>query len=304
MVHVFILNPETGKENFGEKLRAQLELIPNITYYVFDTRYAGEEQGLVKRIINLFDDEDIRIYCCGGSGTLRNIIDGVEKPENVEIAFYPIGMTNDYLKCFGEDASRFLDLIGLIEGDAVSVDYITTNYGKSLNAISLGIDEEMITTINKVRQWNVLLNQFPYFWGMVHSFVRLKAVKYIVEIDDIEMKVVASEIAIGNGCFLAGKIRYAAHSDLVGGLANYIIAASKSKIKLINILYQTTHERLEKIYPKVFYGKCKKMKIMRGDHKPFQASFDGELVTISDILEVNVIPRTLKFVIPKGVSLP
>ena len=66
MVHVFIINPEIGRESLGELLRSQLEEIPNITYYVFDTRFAGEEQSLVRRIIRLFDQEDVRIYCCGG----------------------------------------------------------------------------------------------------------------------------------------------------------------------------------------------------------------------------------------------
>ena len=216
----------------------------------------------------------------------------------MELAFYPIGMTNDYLKCFGVEQEKFLDLRALIDGEARKVDYISTNYGKALNAISMGIDEDMIGTINRLRNWKVLSNLLPYMLGMLRSFMRLKPQKYVLEIDGIKMKVGASEIAVGKGCFLAGKIRFAKQSKLENGMANYAITTAKSKLKFGRLLYDVTHERMDKVFSKLLYGNCKKITIRRVDQKAFQASFDGELVTINDTLEVTTVPKTINFVIP------
>ena len=44
MVHVFIINPAYNTKEFADDLRARLERIPDLTYYVFTTGAAGEIQ--------------------------------------------------------------------------------------------------------------------------------------------------------------------------------------------------------------------------------------------------------------------
>lgn len=303
MVHVFIINPETGRDDFGENLRRLLGLT-NITYYVFDTRYEGEEKELVKRVINLFEEEDIRIYSCGGSGTIRNIIDGLEHPEKVELAFYPNGMTNDFLRCFGDDAEKFTSLDDLIEGEVVDIDYISTNVGKGLNTVSLGVDADAIRAINVLRSWSIFSNKIPYILGMLHSLIHLKNKDYVIEIDGIELKSSFSEIIFYNGCMLAGRLWLTNNPKLADGEAEYGVIMQKSKIKLLRTLRQAVRSDLKSAYSNLFHGTCKKMVIRRNDNMPFIASFDGELVQVPDTLEITINNKGLRFVLPKGVSLP
>ena len=100
MVHIFIVNPYAGQKTFADDLRSKLEGMKGLNYFVFNTRYAGYEKEVIKKIQHIFEDEKLRFYCCGGSGTMRNMLNGFDNLENVEIAFFPCGLTNDFLKMF------------------------------------------------------------------------------------------------------------------------------------------------------------------------------------------------------------
>ena len=88
MVHIFLINPYAGKRTFADGLRKKLKEIPDFNYFVFNIGHAGEEAELVRKIRNIFDDEKLRFYCCGGSGTMRNMLNGFDNFDNVEIAFF------------------------------------------------------------------------------------------------------------------------------------------------------------------------------------------------------------------------
>ena len=76
--HIFIVNPYSGGQTFTDELRKQLDEIEGLNYYIFTTRYPGHEKELVKQILNMFEGEKLRFYCCGGSGTMRNIMNGFD----------------------------------------------------------------------------------------------------------------------------------------------------------------------------------------------------------------------------------
>ena len=110
MIHIFIVNPYAGKGAFADDLRLKLSRIEGLNYFVFSTRYKGHETELVKEIQDIFENEKLRFYCCGGSGTMRNMLNGFEKLDDAEIAFFPCGLTNDFLKMFDKDEARFHDI--------------------------------------------------------------------------------------------------------------------------------------------------------------------------------------------------
>ena len=107
MTHIFIINPFAGHQTFADDLRTKLAKVKNLDYFVFNTRYKGYETELVRKILHIFEGEKLRFYCCGGSGTMRNMLNGFDSLDDVEVAFFPCGLTNDFLKNFGKDESRF-----------------------------------------------------------------------------------------------------------------------------------------------------------------------------------------------------
>lgn len=74
MLHIFIINSFAGKGGFSEYIRTELEKKKNIEYLIFNSEYPGHEGALAAQLYELFENETIRFYACGGSGTFRNIM--------------------------------------------------------------------------------------------------------------------------------------------------------------------------------------------------------------------------------------
>ena len=79
MKHIFIINPRAGKEkeNISVRVRSYIASRPDLGALVFNTEYVGHETVLVGRLCHIFEDETIRLYICGGSGTLCRAISGI-----------------------------------------------------------------------------------------------------------------------------------------------------------------------------------------------------------------------------------
>lgn len=202
MTHIFIINPDSAQSGLTADLRERLSRISGLKYYVFTTRYAGYEQELVRRALHFFRGEKLRFYCCGGSGTMRNMLCGFEDLSEAEIAFYPCGMTNDFLKMFGSYAERFRNISELINGDIIKVDYIKTNLGIALNTVSLGFDPEMSLRMGDYRFLRIFSESLPYTAAIAHSMFLSKQYSYDIEIDGQMISDVTSETIFGNGSTL------------------------------------------------------------------------------------------------------
>mgnify|MGYP001705535948 CR=1 FL=1 len=67
--------------------------------------------------------EPVRIYACGGDGTLNEAVNGAAGFANAAVTNVPKGTGNDFLKIFGADyRSRFSDLAALADGPQACFD--------------------------------------------------------------------------------------------------------------------------------------------------------------------------------------
>lgn len=105
MRHLFLLNPRAGKYDRTQEVREKIRLpwrgregalggggdaVPR------PCRGAGPGRG--------GDGEAVRIYACGGDGTLNECAVGAAGFANAAVTHYPMGSGNDFLRMFGPDA--------------------------------------------------------------------------------------------------------------------------------------------------------------------------------------------------------
>lgn len=94
---LFIYNPHAGKGLMGAKLAAFLEEFARAGFLttVWPTRAKGDATQAAARLGKKFD----RVVCCGGDGTLSEVVAGLltlEKPPM--LGYIPAGSTNDFAK--------------------------------------------------------------------------------------------------------------------------------------------------------------------------------------------------------------
>ncbi len=304
MIHIFIVNPYAGQKTFADDLRKKLEGISGLNYFVFNTRYAGYESEIAKKVQHFFLEEKLRFYCCGGSGTIRNVMNGLEHIEDTEVAYFPCGLTNDFLKVFGEGQKRFFDIMELIHGDVIKIDYIKTNHGVALNTLSFGMDTDFN---KKLGDWQILGTispALPYALAMLHALLRTKPQNYIVRMDAIEKEDAITEFCWSNGHTLGGMLHFADSACIQDGEAvcRYLrdlkgfrtIPAAKALVtndqaKMDNDSY------VESMF-------CQKLQIRRKDGESFGLSYDGEMVYDIQECQAEIVRQGLQFVVPKGVT--
>lgn len=303
MVHIFIINPYAGKQKFAEGLREKLSKIENLNYFVFNTRYAGYEDELVKRLCTIFDGEKIRFYCCGGSGTLRNVINALDNYiDKVEVAFFPCGHTNDYLKIFGNQEKKFYHIENLINGKVVNVDYLKSNHGIALNTCTGGIDTEYMELFNNLGALKEIAFGFANGISFLKALLFSKYTKYHIEIDGKEYENAFVEFIIGNGIVYGGTLQFAESSKLGDGKAHFALVSYRNTIKRILFTLHMINKDIAKVEKEADCGMCKEFSIRRLDNKPFNIDFDGELELATEFT-VTIVEKGLKMVVPREVSI-
>lgn len=303
MIHIFIINPFAGEKTFADDLRTKLESVKNLDYFVFNTRYEGYETELVKKVLKIFEDEKLRFYCCGGSGTMRNMLNGFDDLSKAEVAFFPCGLTNDFLKMFGKDEERFHQIEELINGDVIEVDYIKTNHGVSLNTLSTGLDSNCLNKMDDYRMLRFLKRELPYTMATVYSAFVSRPYEYEIIIDGKDHSGKMAEIFIGNGRVFGGNLFLDKDTCINDGKAMTRIIGNKWGFGILSVLTVLTGKKYDQIPQKVDCGECRTVRIRRTDGEKFNINQDGNLIRDVEYCEAEIVHKGLHLVVPKGVSI-
>lgn len=303
MRHIFFINPYAGRNAFAANLRKELSQFDGFEYLILNIGHKGEEAELMEMIQSYFENEMIRIYCCGGSGTLQNILSCINDFSKFEVAFYPCGMTNDFLKVFDAPPAAFHDLKALIEGSTQSIDYLKTSCGIALNTVSTGFDAVFGQHLEQNRILNYLHYNIPYYLAMGYSMLYNNVLEYELELDGNRQTLASSEIILGNGHIFSGSLHLTDPANVRDGKCSYTIIPPVTFMKKIRTVMGLRSENYTQILETLSHGSAKKVVLRQTDGLPFSINLDGEL--IPDVTEccVEVIEKGLNFVVPKGVEL-
>lgn len=304
LTHIFIINPYAGNCDFAGALREKLNSMKGIRFFLFNTQYEGQETEMVAKIIDMFADERLRIYVCGGSGTFRNVINGIGNLSEVELAFFPCGKNNDYLRGFGNQYSLFENIDNLIDGKVIDVDYLKSNGGIMLSSLSFGANGNIINKINEMYSFRVIHERVPYLLGMLRGLLFYKCHAYEIVVDEKRYVNKFAQIFFGNSGILSKELHFANPKfvNIMDGVAEYRIVKGMSGMGVwrnIKFLKNSNFKAMDEVS---FSGNTQKMVIRRTDGRPFSVVQDGELVSRNSKWEVEVVPQGLHFVVPREAS--
>ena len=298
MTHIFIINPEAGESSVADDLREKLGRIDGLRYFIFVTRHKGYEFQLVKRIKHFFEGEQLRIYCCGGSGTLRNILSAYGDISDAEFAFYPCGTTNGFLVNTGIPVSHFRDIEALINGKASETDYIKTNHGIALNTISVGLDADFASELEHHDFLGAVSGGFAFIASAFRTLFVKESHRYDITLDGETITRYTAEALFANGNTLGGVLKISDDSNICDGRASYLIGPKKRTFLAMPFLRALVSKNFDSIRENAECGTSKRFTLRRTDGKPFAASFDGEIYHDVSEIEAEVVQRGLHFVMP------
>jgi YegS/Rv2252/BmrU family lipid kinase len=304
MKYCFILNPAAGK---GKKYK---DLIPDIKkacedrgaeYDVYITESVGDGEAYARRFCESNRGETLRIYACGGDGTLCEVVNGAVGFANASVGVVPVGTGNDFVRNFSPK-EKFFDIGAQLDGEAVALDLIKANDRYCVNTLNIGFDCEVVVRMGKIKKSPLIPSKLAYIGGLVVTLVDLPGVDIEVSFDGGNTVEKRSFLlsSIANGRFCGGGFKSNPIAALNDGLMYICLIKPVTRRKFLSLVssYKNgTHLENEKAKSIIDYIQCASVDYYFG--KMHNIGIDGE-VSQAESLHIEVARGALNFIVPKG----
>lgn len=165
MRHLFIINPTAGKRDSTAQLVRQIEALALDAEIAYTNR-RGDAQRIAEEAAAR--GEPLRIYACGGDGTLNEVVNGAAGQDHVAVTNVSKGTGNDFLKIFGPTAKeRFSDLEALSKGPQAQFDVMDCNGKLGIGVICAGVDARIAADVHKYKRLPLISGIGAYILSLV-----------------------------------------------------------------------------------------------------------------------------------------
>ena len=299
MKHLFIINPAAGSRNQTESYRKKIAEACEKRGLEYSIEVSGAP-GQCRKIANRAakTGEEIRIYSCGGDGTMNEIVGGVAGYDNVAVTMFAGGSGNDFIRIFNEPEA-FRDLNRLLDAEELTLDLIKVNDEYSLNICSVGLDARIAADVANYKRLPLLSGFRAYVASTVMNLLKGISEHYIIEIDGERIDGRKTLICACNGRFYGGGFNPVPEADPTDGKLEVLV------IEAVNIL------QVAKVIGKYKNGQYKELPTLAKHYcvdglkiyfdKPTGVNLDGEQA-MADMADIRIAKEKLRFFYPKGLT--
>ena len=292
MNHLFIINPAAGKrDSTGEvtqKIRAAC-VRRSLDYEILVSRAPGDCARLAHAAAA--SGAPVRVYACGGDGTLNECVNGAVGHANVAVTHFPCGTGNDFIKMFGEEKARFSDLADLVHGEVRPFDIIECCGRYALNICSVGIDARIGTEVHQYHD--------SYIFSAVANLFKGIAQPLTVRGCGMEYSGGTSLICACNGRFYGGGFNPIPDSMPDNGKLEFLVVRDVSRLTFIRLVGKYAKGRYRELANLITH--------LEGDHLEIDSetelvvNVDGEALW-SKHVNFDLIPGGVNFLVPANMA--
>ena len=318
MKHLIIINGKAGKEkNLEEFKKSVEESFKGLPYEIYETTGPRSVIPFLKEYLKK-NNEEVRIYACGGDGTIHEVVNAIVGHDNVQLAVLAVGTGNDFVKIYSESkeyddivknnsgAKRFQDFKALINGKVEEIDIskMTGNSMKepwySINVINFGFDAIVGAKGNENKLKGVKNPYGPR--AIIPAIIGGRFNKIIVKADGEQLNKKRMLLAsLSHGQWVGGQYHASPKSDNKDGLIDVVLLRCMSFVRLM-VQYFGRYQHGEhldnkKLLKRIVYRKAKVIDII--GKKDIDICVDGEIVRGKEF-KVEVMPKAIKFVVPNN----
>ena len=299
MKHLFIINPAAGSYNRTDEYSQVIHKIcraRKLSYEIRVSTAPGEAIRIAREAAET--GEELRLYACGGDGTLNEVVAGAAGHDNVAVTVFSGGSGNDFVKIF-DDPRAFFDLHRLMDADEATFDLIRCNGDIALNICSVGLDARIGTDVSGYKRLPLLHGFRAYAASAVVNVVKGIAEHYVVEIDGEQLDGEFTFVCVCNGRFYGGGFNPVPEADPSDGLLDVLVVDKVSRSQVPSLIGKYKNGRYRELSHVARYMKTDRVKILCD--KPTPINLDGELRTAQTI-EMKVAEEKIRFFYPKGLT--
>ena len=299
MKHLFIINPAAGSRDRSRAIVAAIDEAcqsKNLDYQVKVSTKAGDCCRLAREAAKT--GEELKIYACGGDGTLNEVCAGAAGYDNAAITVFSGGSGNDFVKLF-DDPAAFCDIERLLDSEEATFDLIDCNGEISMNICSVGLDARIGTDVSNYKRIPLLQGFRAYAASTVVNVIKGIAEHYVVEINGETIDADQTFICVCNGRFYGGGFNPIPEADPADGMLDVLLVKKLSRLQVPGAIGKYKDGRYKELDHLATYYKTDKIVIHCDRETPINV--DGELLTAKDV-EMKIAQEKIRFFYPKGLN--
>ena len=301
MKHLFIVNPVAGGRDRTREVAAAVAQAFSAgrdgDYEIYTTTAPMDATRKIEA--EAARGDELRVYACGGDGTLNECVCGAVGHENVAVTHYPGGTGNDFVRCFGEEKDRFRDLDALLDGEVRKLDAIDCNGRYAINICSVGIDARIGIDVHKYSKLPLIGGAAGYVTSTAVNLI--KGVKRPLRVrcggklyyGDMSL------ICACNGSYYGGGFHPVPEARPDDGVLDFLIVKGVSRLSFV---------KLVGAYAKGKYAEMPKVIThVRGDSIEIESetelgiNVDGEAVFGKTVC-IRILPGAVNFLVPRDMA--
>ncbi|HEY9188478.1 MAG TPA: YegS/Rv2252/BmrU family lipid kinase [Ignavibacteria bacterium] len=294
MKPIFIFNLNAANGKLKRKINYVLSEIQNY-FNEFNYIITNNENEIDKHLN--FIDQHNTIIGVGGDGTINTIINHSLMLNNKTYGIIPFGSGNDliYTLNIPKSIKKSLQIIKNNKFLYIDLGYLKTeNFSKYfLNAIGIGFDAMVAYKTNKIK---FIDGQLKYYLSLIYCLFKYKYHQIKINIDEKYNNTLNPFlITIGNGKRTGGAFLLTPDAKIDDATFQVCLVDQVSIpfiIKSISKVIKGTHNTIEQV--NLIDGK----KIKISSQNNLYIHFDGETPKQVRDIEVTILPKRIKFIIP------
>ncbi len=298
MKHLFIINPIAGKntdpEALGEKIRAAMSGSKDeFEIYVTKAPMDAAEKVRGEASTGL----PLRVYACGGDGTLNECVNGAAGHPNAAITHYACGSGNDFLRMFGNDAKLFTDLKALVNGRTLPIDLIDVCGRKSINICSLGFDARVGIGVHDFTKYPFISGTLGYVVSLLYHFVKGINRPLKIKLDNSELEGEFALVCACNGRYYGGGFNPVPDAEPDDGLMDVLVVKKVSRLRFAMLIGKYAKGHYAELSRYITHYRC--TEISFESPETLGVNTDGEAV-FSAAPVFRMEPGAINFIFPEG----
>lgn len=301
MKHLFIVNPAARQGN-------RTTFVTTLIRQVFERRGEDYEVYLTKGPLDAIGriqaeaqwESDLRVYACGGDGTINECASACAGLPNVAMACFPCGTGNDFVKLFGAEKDKFMNIASLVDGEISPMDIIKVNDRYSLNICSVGLDSRVGVGVHSYSNIPVIgRGKSAYIVSTMVEFCKNITDHLSVTVDGKLYQGDMNTVCICNGTWYGGSFNPVPDARPDDGILDILLIRGLKRYQLPLLVTKYGKGKYKELPQYITHIQTDSLVIEA--EEPFLVQMDGEGMT-TNRAEIQLLKGGLRFLHPRDMA--
>ena len=301
MKHVFIINPKAGKRDQTARIYGmadRLRDVHSLDCTCMLTDRPGGAEAMARKLAEA--GEELRLYACGGDGTIHEVANGIAGFPNAAMTAIPTGTGNDFLKNFGPDAAKFTDAENLWDGDVFPLDLIDCNGRLCLTIACNGIDARVADSVHQYSGSPLLNGRGSYLCSVAVNFLfRPIGRRWTVSLGGTELEDDFALVSMCNGRYYGGGSMPVPEARMDDGVLHTVLLRNVSKATFARLFGAYSAGKYRELPADLIQVSTAKKVRIRAEDEDIVTCLDGERFRSREVV-MTLSDKRLNFFAPKG----